>query len=467
MELSDFGRERDLTPTYGQHSMTLHITKTHAEQQLSQQFEAALPKLPGGGWVPAARRAAFNRFAALGLPHRRIEDWKYTDLRVGMKEALPPAMPAKAQTLPDLGAALGPLAALDCIQLTFVNGTFLSAEMRASQAPGKDYHAGPLAAVLGTSGYDWMKEHFGLNAPGTPGAADPTLALNTAFVTDGAVVRVEDGAKLAIPIHLVFYSDGSHTGRTTTRSLIKIGEGAHVTLIESHVGVGDNVRQTNAVTALGIGKGAHVSHIKVLDEGTQNLHTGTWLTDIGAGATYRAFQMTAGVGLARSQMFVTFSGEGATADLSGIMLAGGHGHIDTTLVADHAVPHCTSRELFKSVLRDRARAVFQGKLLVRPKAQKTDAKQMAQGLLLSDEAEFISKPELEIYADDVACGHGSTSGQIDDDLLFYLRARGIPEAQARAMLVTAFIGEALETIEHEAVREALGAMTQRWLEMKA
>jgi Fe-S cluster assembly protein SufD len=443
--------------------MTLQITKTHAEQQLAAQFETALPKLPGGGWVPAARRAAFARFAAQGLPHRRIEEWKYTDLRVGMKEALPPALPAKAERLPDLGAALGPLAALDCIQLTFVNGTFLSMEMRASKAPGKDYHAGPLSAVLGSSSYEWMQEHFALDALDAHGAGDPMLALNTAFVTDGAVIRVEHGAKLSVPIHLVFYSDGAIAGRTTTRSMIKVGEGAHVTLIESHVGAGDVVRQSNAVTALGIGKDAQVAHIKLLAEGTHNLHTGTWLTDVGAGATYRAFQMTAGVGMARSQMYVKFAGEGATADLSGVMLARGNGHIDTTLIADHAVPSCTSRELFKSVLQDRARAIFQGKLLVRPHAQKTDAKQMAQGMLLSEDAEFISKPELEIYADDVVCGHGSTSGQIDDELLFYLRARGIPEAQARGLLVTAFIGEALETIEHEGVREALSAIAQNWL----
>ena len=177
--------------------------------------------------------------------------------------------------------------------------------------------------------------------------------------------------------------------------------------------------------------------------------------------------MTAGVGIARSQLFVRFAGEHASADLSGVMLARGNGHIDTTLLADHAVPNCSSRELFKSVLQDRARSVFQGKLLVRPHAQKTDAKQMAQGMLLSEDAEFISKPELEIYADDVACGHGSTSGQIDDDLLFYLRSRGIPEPEARAILVTAFIGAALEKIEHEGVREALGAIAQAWLELKA
>jgi Fe-S cluster assembly protein SufD len=444
--------------------MTLHITKTKAEQQLAAQFVSCETKLPGTGWVSEARREAFGQFVALGLPHRHIEVWKYTDLRVAMKEAANPALPAKAKALPDLAAALGPLAVLDCIQLLFVNGTFLSAEMRASQAPGIGYHFDPLSQALSAKGFEWMKEHFALDDPLSHGNDDATLALNTAFVTDGAVLRIENNAKLDIPIHIVFFSDGGEAGRPTTRSLIEVGAGANVTLIESHVGVGDIARQSSAVTVLSVGAGATVSHIKMLAEGTASLHTGTWMTSIGKDATYRAFQLTAGSGTTRSQMFVRFNGEDATADLSGVMLAGGHGHIDTTLVADHAVAGCTSRELFKSVLQDRGKAIFQGKLLVRPDAQKTDAKQMAQGLLLSEDSEFISKPELEIYADDVACGHGSTSGQINEDLLFYLRARGIPEDQARSLLVTAFIGEALEKIEHEGVREALAIIATAWLE---
>ena len=442
--------------------MTIQIQKTKAEQQLAQQFEEFAPRLPGAGWVPAARRAAIGAFVAMGLPHRRLEAWKYTDLRAGMKEVLPPALPAKPATLPDLGAALGSLADLDCIQLLFVDGTFVSAEMRASLSMLPGVHYGALSKVLGADGYDWMKPQFALDAPAEIGADDATLALNTAFLTDGAVVRIDDGVELPVPLHLVFVSTGNK--RTTTRTMIKIGAGSRVTVLESHVGVGNVPRQSNNVTAMGMGREAQVTHVKLLAEGTQALHTGSWLVDIGAGADYRAFQMTADAGIARSQLFVRFAGEGATADLTGVMLARGTGHIDTTLLADHAVPGCTSRELFKGVLRDRAQAVFQGKLLVRQDAQKTDAKQMAQGMLLSEEAEFISKPELEIYADDVACGHGSTSGQIDDDLLFYLRARGIPEVQARAMLVTAFIGEALEKVAHEGVREALAGVAERWLQ---
>jgi Fe-S cluster assembly protein SufD len=187
------------------------------------------------------------------------------------------------------------------------------------------------------------------------------------------------------------------------------------------------------------------------------------MATLGTDAHYRAFQLTAATGLVRNGVFALIQGEGAKIDISGAFLGRGSEHIDTTLIVDHAEPGGESRELFKGVLADRARGVFQGKVIVRPDAQKTDGKQMAQVLLLSPEAEFDSKPELEIFADDVVCGHGSTSGQIDEDLLFYLEARGIPEAEARALLIQAFIGEALERVEHAELRDALSRASAEWL----
>ena len=184
---------------------------------------------------------------------------------------------------------------------------------------------------------------------------------------------------------------------------------------------------------------------------------------VGAGASYRAFQFTSGTAVARNGVDVTFKGEDAKIDVSGAFLARGSEHIDSTLVIDHAVPGCESRELFKGVLDDEARGIFQGKVIVRPDAQKTDGKQMAQVLMLSPNTEFDSKPELEIYADDVVCGHGSTSADLDEDLLFYCRSRGIPEPQARALLIESFVGEALEKVEAEDVREALTELARAWL----
>jgi Fe-S cluster assembly protein SufD len=416
--------------------------------------------------VREARHAAFGAFVASGLPHRRIEEWKYTDLRAGLKEAYPPAAGGKAALSEEaLERALGPaLSWLECIRILFVNGAFVSAEMAASKAPGKDYEFDPLAHALGAKGFDWMKPHLMPPAGAKP---DAMRALNTAFMSDGAVLRIEAGAAIDRPIHLVFLSDASGPARATTRNLVEVGEGASVTLLESHVGAGDAPRQTSSLTEITVGKGAKVVHVKLLAEGAASTHLGRWQVGVGEEAAFDGFQMTAGAGLARSEIVLDFAGEGAKVDLSGVMLARGSGHIDTTLVVDHAAPGGASRELFKAVLEDRARAVFQGKLIVQPGAQKTDAKQMAQGLLLSEDAEFDSKPELEIYADDVACGHGSTSGQIDDGLLFYLRTRGIPEPEARALLITAFVGEALEKVAHEGVRRALEERAAEWLVQRA
>jgi len=213
--------------------------------------------------------------------------------------------------------------------------------------------------------------------------------------------------------------------------------------------------QTNTLSEVMLGDRAELSHLKVTLEGGGATHLASWMTTLAAGSFYRAFHLTASTALVRNSLFALFQGEGAKVDISGAFLGRGNEHIDTTLVVDHAVPGCESRELFKGVLADRARGVFQGKVIVRPDAQKTDGKQMAQVLMLSEEAEFDSKPELEIHADDVVCGHGSTAAEIDADLVFYLRARGIPLTTARAMLIESFVGEALDKIEDEAVRAAL------------
>ena len=217
------------------------------------------------------------------------------------------------------------------------------------------------------------------------------------------------------------------------------------------------------MTELKVGDKAALKHVKLQRDGDDALHLSTWLVELGADARYDAFQFSTGAALARNQVYLRFAGEGAAADMSGAFLLRGQQHCDTTLLVEHRVPHCASRELFKGVLDDEARGVFQGKIIVSPGAQKTDGKQMSGALLLSERAEFDSKPELEIFADDVVCGHGSTSGQIDEDLLFYLEARGIPEAQARALLIQAFVGEALEKVEDEALRERSGAASAEWL----
>jgi Fe-S cluster assembly protein SufD len=434
--------------------MTVAITRTKAEQGLSQTFEAVAPQLPGDPAVAAARRAAIGAFAALGLPHRRLEAWKYTDLRSALKEALPVAV-GEARSLPssaELETALGALAGLEAHRLVFVDGLYAPELSAATALAGLTFT--PLAARLRQGAAEPSQQLL------ASGQREAVIALNTAFMSDGAVLDVAPGRALAKPVLLVFLRTAGKARLITTRNQISIGAGARASLIEAHVGLpAAQGGQSNTLSELGLGKAAELSHIKVTLGGPGESHVSTGLPTLGAGASYRAFQLTAATSLVRNGVGLTFDGEGGKADVSGCFLGRGSEHIDSTLVIDHAVAGCESRELFKGVLADKARGVFQGKVIVRPNAQKTDGKQMAQVLMLSEDAEFDSKPELEINADDVVCGHGSTSAEIDEDLLFYFRARGIAAEEARALLIESFIGEAIDKVE-ETLRPALMTMAR-------
>jgi Fe-S cluster assembly protein SufD len=235
-------------------------------------------------------------------------------------------------------------------------------------------------------------------------------------------------------------------------------------LIESHEGVGEH--QVNTALEFVVGDEAHVDHFKVTGDGAGALHVSSLMAAIGAHARFNEFLFTTGGGVVRNQLFLRFDGEGTVAGIRGANLLKGRQHTDVTLVADHAKGDCTSRETFKTVLDGEAHGVFQGKIIVRPHAQKTDAKMATHALLLSDTAEADNKPELEIYADDVQCGHGATAGALDEDLLFYLKARGIPAKEAEALLIQAFVGEAVEGIEHAGLRDALMEQVAAWLKAR-
>jgi Fe-S cluster assembly protein SufD len=433
--------------------MTVALTRTKVEQALSHDFEAVAAKLPGGRAVTEARKAAIGAFAALGLPHRRIEQWKWTDLRSALKDPLSPAVGGAAKaSAPDIDAALEDLAALDAYRMVFVDGQHVPELSTVTGAKGLEIAS--LAAALAKSG---DRAGDGLKAEGAVGQ-EAVIALNTAFMTDGAVIRIGKAVRLDKPLLLVFARTATEGRLVTTRNILELGDGAHAAVIEAHVALqGAAPGQANTLSDVSVGDGAHLAHTKCTLAGESASHLATWLATLGKAATYHAFQLTASTGLARNNLFVTFKGEGAKLDISGAFLGRGAEHIDTTLVVDHAVPRCESRELFK------AHGVFQGKVIVRPDAQKSDGKQMAQVLMLSQDAEFDSKPELEIHADDVVCGHGSTAAEIDEDLLFYMRSRGIPTAQARALLIESFIVEAIDKVGDERVRAALAGIATRRL----
>jgi Fe-S cluster assembly protein SufD len=431
--------------------------KTAAETALAASFAAVRRALPGAAAVAALREDAFRRFETEGLPHRRVEEWKYTDLRALMREARPLAGAPDAAAKARAGDALALLAAIDARRIVFVDGAFVP-ELSDLDGLEPGLSIRSTARVL-AAGDPQLAAHLGNVVP----SDDVAVALNTAFMGDGAVIHVAPGATLARPLHLAFVNAGSEGAAVFVRSLAVIEKGARAMLVESHLGSTAGEDQVNAVLELEVGDGAHVDHVKITGEGAGALHVSTLMAAVGAHARFNEFLFTTGGGVVRNQVFVRFAGEGTVAGIRGASLLKGRQHADTTLVADHAVADCTSREVFKSVLDEEGRNVFQGKIIVRPRAQKTDAKMASHALLLSDTAEADNKPELEIFADDVQCGHGATAGALDDTLLFYLRARGIPAKEAEALLIQAFVGEAVEGIEHAGLREALMENVAAWL----
>jgi Fe-S cluster assembly protein SufD len=437
--------------------------RTKAEQAYLDLFEAAEKALPGARdpFVSKLRTKAIETYGRLGLPHRRIEAWKYTDLRARITDVNPLVKADGAEVgEAELARALGPdMAGLPAYRLVVVEGDLRAdlSDIAGLKAAGVDVLSLGHALEKPPS---WLKSAL---AQVNPRDDDPVVALNTALMTGGAALRIGEAVTLDQPIHLIQLDGNGEPASTVTRNVVVADSGSSATLVESFGSLGLTGLQRNAVTELRIGEKAALKHIKLQRDGDDALHLSTWLVELGADARYDAFQFSTGASVARNQVYLRFAGEGAAADLSGAFLLRGHQHGDTTLLVEHRVPHCMSRELFKGVLDNDARGVFQGKIIVSPGAQKTDGKQMSGALLLSEGAEFDSKPELEIFADDVVCGHGATSGQIDDELLFYLEARGIPEAQARALLIQAFVGEALEKVDDEGLRNVLSRAAAEWL----
>ena len=435
--------------------------KTAAEQGLAGLFADAKKHLPGEGQFAERRDKAFRRFEALGLPHRRVEEWKYTDLRALMRDAKPLAEPPGGAAIERAQAGGNLLADIDCRRLVFVDGSFVAALSDVGNLE-LGLTIRPLSAAL-AEGDALAARYLGRLITLDDDAA---YALNTAFMGDGAVIKVDAGAAVDRPIHLQFLSSGDHSVSLFTRSLIVVEDGARAMFIESHEGGAQADNQVNTALEMSVGDKAHVDHVKINVEGPNVLHVSTMITTVGAHARLNTFNFTTGGAAVRNQLFLRFDGQGTVAGIRGATLIGGRQHVDTTLVADHVAPNCQSREIFKSVLDDESRGVFQGKIIVRPGAQKTDAKMMTRALLLSENAEADNKPELEIFADDVQCGHGATVGALDQDLLFYLRARGIPAKEAQSLLVQAFVGEAVEGIEHAGLREALMEAVAAWLKAR-
>ena len=439
----------------------VRTVRTEAEKAIADNYLRLRETLPGGPLVRARREAAFAVFSRTGLPHRRIEEWKYTDLRALMRKAAPPAVRPSAEAAERaVTATPDPLAGLDRYRLVIVDGFFFEALSDRSALLKAGVEVEPIANLLARDG----EMSAAILDSGKLAEGDIAVALNAAFAADGVGIVVRDGVALDKPLELLHIS--TTAAGVTVRNSVRVGAGASLKIIETHRGPDGTAYQTNVLTRVDVGTHASVSYAKLQAEGAAALHLGSTVLKVAEDSHFSHLTVTAGAAVSRSQIFLTTGGERTKVNLNGAGMLGGKQHADATLLIDHALPGANTRVLYKNVVDDEAKGVFQGKIVVEPDAQKTDAKMMSQALLISDGAEFVAKPELEIFADDVQCGHGATSGQIDETQLFYLMARGIARAEAERLLIEAFLDDAIDALGDEAIGEALKRTVTAWLEKR-
>jgi len=384
------------------------------------------------------RQAAFARFAETGLPHHKIEAWKYTSLVHLARTGFQPA-PANFDLTGDLPERLE-----GCQRAVFVNGRYVAALSDAAIAGFSAAHETGLALTIGEAADD-----------------DPMLALALALGADGAVFDLADGATVEL---LSVTAPGSAPQMAHTQNRIRVAAGASATVVERHMTLGEGeATLANGATEIALGEGATLTHVKLQDEATDANHIWHHLATIPAAARYDNYVVSLGSGLGRNRVTANLTGEGAHCTLDGAYAARGKQHLDHTSKIVHAVADTTSRQVYKGVLDGRARGVFQGHIVVAEDAQRTDGHQLNRALMLSDTAEIDSKPMLEIYADDVKCSHGATAGDLDETHLFYLQSRGIPRDEARRLLVEAFLAETIDAIPFEPARAAALALVQEHL----
>jgi len=428
----------------------LSQTREQAEAALATSFHAVRDGLPGGATTRDLRDRAFARFAATGLPHRRMEDWKYTDLRRLMRTVADPAGAADAQVLKAL-AADDPLADVPRSRIVVANGRYRADLSTIDTNDGLNVE--DLADVLAA-------------APERAGELlgdDPIVALNTAFLQGGVVITVAAHAVIGEPVEIAHLAALTAPGALAPRIVVRVGDNAAVTFVESYRGPDGLAYQVNAVSELHVGSGAHTTWVRLQSEGRDAQHLCSFFACLDRKARLNHLAVNGGAALWRWQGRALVAGEGADAGFSGATLLTDRGHGDIKLTVTHEKGHSASREVFKTVLDGRAEGAFQGLIEVNRNAQKTDARMMTQALLLSDDAQFASKPELEIFADDVQCGHGSTTGQIDETQLFYLMTRGLPRADASRLLIEAFLDDPIDTLGESTLADALRRTVSTWL----
>lgn len=409
---------------------------------------AALPAQVGKGWIASARADALARLSAMGLPARRDEYWRYTD---------PTSLNAPEAPLAhrfDASDEAQPFDGLDRLKIVFVDGVFDPAASDDLTLAGVTIER---LAEVGAKDIHWAQGLYGaLETRGQTPVARPFAALNTAHATDGVLIHVT--GKAAKPVSLIYVHE-SEVSDAILHHCVKLEPGSELTLLEN----GPAAARFSKVLEVEVADGAQFHHIRLQGRDHERRAVTHIFARLGAKSELRSFTLTANGRLTRNEAVVELTGDEGRAHLAGATVGDGDFHHDDTVFITHDAEACESRQVFKKVLMNGATGVFQGKILVKPGAQKTDGYQISQSLLLDEDSQFLAKPELEIYADDVKCSHGSTSGAIDDTALFYLQSRGVPRRTAQALLVLAFLAEAIQEIADDDIAEDIRARLERWL----
>lgn len=438
-------------------------TKTNTSkvtESILKQFEQREREFDQPAWLYPFHKAGIARFAELGFPTLQDEDWRFTNVTPITKLPFHPVAETTPAEVSTDALASFILGNLPSHRLVFVNGRFQAALSEFKQLPTNTIVTNLRTALVERS--DWIEKNLGKLASGSENGF---AALNSAFFHDGGFVYLPRNAVLELPVHLVFVTTTTQNGANVhPRNLILAGDNSRGTVIESYVRTVEAAYFTNAVTEIVAGENAVLEHVKVQDESLSAFHIAAIHANLGRASNVQSHSLALGARLSRNNIRTQLTGEGLECVLNGLYITKGHQLADHHMVVEHAQPNCASHEYFNGILDGKSKGVFHGRILVQPIAQKTDAKQTNKNLLLSDNATADTKPQLEIYADDVKCTHGATIGQLNQESIFYLRSRGLSPDTARRMLIHAFAGEIIERIQHDDIREELDQVVWERLE---
>ena len=432
------------------------MSSATANETAPAPIEAFARVEQAGGPLLSLRKAGLARFAEQGFPTTHDEDWRFTSLKPLIDLPFLPTLEPDGQALGQAEINGITFGRHDVDRLVFVDGHYSSDLSLISDQPD-GVTVSNLAGSLSK-----LENNIGSL---TANDENPFIALNDAFFTDGAWIRIPSNGRLAKPVHLVYLSTAGGDGQAAhIRNWIDAGDNAQGTLVESHLSLGQAATSTNVVTETRIDAGANLEHIKFQDQSDSAVHLASLHSELSNDAHYVFHSFALGSRLSRNNLRIRLAKPGIECVLNGLYMTRAEQLADHHMIVDHAAPHCDSHEYFNGILDDKSRGVFHGRILVQPDAQKTDAKQTNKNLILSEDATANTKPQLEIYADDVRCTHGATIGELDEDAIFYLRTRGLDTKTARRMLMHGFASEIVDRIQHDGIREELDQLVWNRLE---